>query len=109
VILCRFTLTKIVNSFPKELMIIILLFIMTLSLFLMNFVNSNSFYVIPSALLGLSYGLVYPLIQNASVRNADTESERKRNLTLFSLFYFIGVYAFPYVFSLIVTRYGFYY
>lgn len=107
VIFCRFTLTKTVNSFPTEIMIGLLLFVMTLSLFLIKFVNSNFYYIFPSALLGLSYGLVYPLIQNVSVKNAKSESQRKKNLTFFSLFYFIGVYIFPYVYSLTLSRLGF--
>ncbi|WP_127959169.1 MFS transporter [Serratia microhaemolytica] len=104
VIVARLTLTKLVNAFAKELMMVLLLAIMALAIALMNFVNGNVFYLIPSALLGLSYGLVYPLIQSASVSQATTENDRKNNLTLFSLCYFIGVYAFPYLFAVTIAN-----
>lgn len=107
VILCRFFLSGIINSFPKEIMIFILLVVMTISMLLMRFVNGNLFYIIPSALLGFSYGLVYPLIQSISIKGAISENERKNNLTVFSLCYFIGVYTFPYFFSIAVLKFGY--
>ncbi len=107
VIFCRFFLSGVVNSFPKEIMIFILLVIMTFSMLLMRFVTGNLFYIIPSALLGLSYGLVYPLIQSLSIKYATSENERKNNLTVFSFCYFIGVYAFPYFFSIAVLKFGY--
>lgn len=104
VIISRLTLTRYVNSFRKEIMMILLLILMTLSILLMTFVTNNVFYIFPSALLGLSYGLVYPLIQSIAVNFTTSENERKNNLTVFSLCYFIGVYAFPYLFSLIISH-----
>lgn len=43
VILCRFSLTRFINFFPKEIMIVTLLVIMTFSMLLMRFVNGNFF------------------------------------------------------------------
>lgn len=107
VIFARFILTDIVNNIFKRKAMIVLLFIMCVSMGLFIVVENNYQYLIPSSLLGISYGLVYPLIQTAAVKDAKSDKERKKILTIFSFSYFIGVYGFPYFFSLAYSEYGY--
>ncbi len=107
VILSRFTLASFISRFERKLVICFLLIMMSASVFLFIYIENNIDYIVPSALLGISYGLVYPLIQAESVSSATTNEERKRILTLFSLFYFVGIYCFPYLYSITISRFGF--
>lgn len=75
---------------------------MLISLALFFITTNNIFYILPSSLLGISYGLVYPLIQTQMVKGIAPE-KRSIYLTTFSLSYFIGVFGYPYLFTLSLT------
>lgn len=86
---------------------VVLLALMCLSLAMFSTVSSNQIlYGTSSMLLGLSYGLVYPLIQAQAV-NASDEQLRSRTLVYFSLFYFFGVFAFPKLGGFIIVNGGY--
>ena len=55
--------------------------------------------------MGVSYDLVYPLIQNLSLKYV-ASTDKKQVLTVFSLFYFIGIYLFPFISGGILTNQG---
>lgn len=95
----RFYLAKFILKLSQQLAMIGLLFIMLIALCLFLVTTNNIFYIVPSSLLGISYGLVYPLIQTQMVKDIDAE-KRSIYLTIFSLSYFIGVFGYPYLFSL---------
>lgn len=95
----RFFLAKFILKLSQQLAMIGLLFIMLIALCLFLVTTNNIFYIVPSSLLGISYGLVYPLIQTQMVKDIDAE-KRSIYLTIFSLSYFIGVFGYPYLFSL---------
>lgn len=107
VIFARFLLTDIVHKLFREKTMIVLLFVMCISMALFMLIENNYQYLIPSSLLGISYGLLYPLIQTSAVKDAQSDTERKAILTVFSFSYFIGVYGFPYFFSLAYSEYGY--
>jgi hypothetical protein len=68
--------------------------------------HDSLIYGASSCLLGVTYGLAYPLIQG---RAADSAPSGLRNWTLwyFSLAYFIGVYGFPLVAGIIIVLGGY--
>ncbi|XKM14435.1 MFS transporter [Orbaceae bacterium ac157xtp] len=99
ILFARFFLTKFILKFEQKLVIICLLILMLFSLCLFLFTTNNLLYIIPSGLLGISYGLVYPLIQTQMVKDVDP-NKRSTFLTIFSLSYFIGVFGYPYFFTL---------
>lgn len=101
----RFYLTDTIVKLPRYHSIPLLLGIMTISLLIFIFVNNNLIYIIPSSLLGLSYGLVYPLIQTEMVTEVDS-TEKSGYLTVFSLSYFIGVFGYPYFFTSFLSNSG---
>lgn len=101
----RFLLTGLINRLQINQAIVLLLLAMALSVALFNFAFSNLTYSIASLLLGVSYGLVYPLIQNLSLKHI-AAVYKEQVLTVFSLFYFIGVYLFPFISGGILTRQG---
>lgn len=104
-LLARFCLFNFIIKLYQPLAIIILLFIMLISLGLFIITTNNIFYILPSSLLGISYGLVYPLMQTQLVKNVEAD-ERSIYLTIFSLSYFIGVFGYPYIFTLSVDTGG---
>jgi MFS family permease len=67
--------------------------------------HNRMLYAISAAVLGVSYGLVYPLIQ---ARAADSTPDELRHWTLwyFSLAYFAGLYGFPLIASLVIALVG---
>ena len=63
-------------------------------------------YAVAAALLGVSYGLVYPLIQAMAI-NLSEPAVRSRVMVYFCLSYFIGVYVFPYFGAHVIIWYGY--
>jgi MFS family permease len=68
--------------------------------------HNRVLYAVSAAVLGVSYGLVYPLIQ---ARAADAAPGELRHWTLwyFSLAYFAGLYGFPLIASLVIALGGY--
>ncbi|WP_188822539.1 MFS transporter [Brucella endophytica] len=95
VIGARFLVSGFVNRKEPMKTTIVLLMLMCVSLVMFAVMSASPVpYAASSMLLGLSYGLVYPLIQAQAV-SASEESLRSRTLVYFSLCYFIGVFGFP--------------
>lgn len=101
----RFLLSDLINRIQINLVVVYLLLIMIMSIILFNYAFSNLLYSIASILLGVSYGLVYPLIQNLSLKYV-APTDKKQVLTVFSLFYFMGIYLFPFIGGGILTNQG---
>jgi len=103
----RFLVSGFVNRCEPMKTTIALLALMCLSLVMFSMVSTNEvLYGASSLLLGLSYGLVYPLIQAQAV-NASDERLRSRTLVYFSLSYFLGVFAFPKLGGFIIVSGGY--
>ncbi len=84
-----------------------LLVLMLIGLAIMLRNELNTFWYLLSALsLGISYGLVYPLIKTYAV-NVTPPRARVEILSYFTLFYFIGIYGFPLIGSLLILHLGF--
>ncbi|RZS34225.1 fucose permease [Herbihabitans rhizosphaerae] len=95
VIIPRFTVSKWISNGDPARTSAMLLAGMCAALIIFLFVGDNvAVYSISSALLGVTYGLVYPLIQ-AQAANKVSADLRHWALWYFSLAYFIGVYGFP--------------
>jgi MFS family permease len=107
VIGARFLLSGAVNRQEPQRMTVALLATMCVSLGLFTLVGQSAvLYGLASAMLGVSYGLVYPLIQAQSV-NAVDQQVRSRTLVYFSLAYFLGVFGFPLVGGQIIVHGGY--
>ncbi len=107
VIIPRFTLTRVLARCNPAAVTTALLAGMCLSLAGFLRVGHDSLiYGASSCLLGLTYGLVYPLIQG---RAADSAPAGLRHWTLwyFSLAYFVGIYGFPLVAGIIIVLGGY--
>ncbi|PYE86972.1 MFS transporter [Phyllobacterium leguminum] len=103
----RFLISGFVNRKEPMKTTIVLLVLMCLSLIMFAVMPAGpAFYAASSLLLGLSYGLVYPLIQAQAV-NASDENLRSRTLVYFSLFYFVGVFGFPLLGGRIIVEGGY--
>ncbi|MFT7387697.1 MAG: MFS family permease [Candidatus Endobugula sp.] len=85
----------------------ILLSIMLLGLILMLFNEGDSvLYAICAIFLGVSYGLVYPLIKTYAVNSVDTDDARNM-VAYFTLTYFFGVYFFPLLGGVVIKNGGY--
>ncbi len=109
VVLSRFFLSKPLSKIIPKKAIYLLMIMMIISLsFIMFASQSLILYSLGSLLLGISYGLVYPIIQ-AQATNHAIESLRPQTLVYFSLSYFIAVYLFPYAGASLAVKYGYKY
>jgi MFS family permease len=107
VIIPRFTVSRVLARCNPAVVTTMLLAGMCLSVAGFLIVGRDSLvYGASSGLLGLSYGLVYPLIQG---RAADSAPAGLQHWTLwyFSLAYFVGVYGFPLVAGIIIVLGGY--
>jgi MFS family permease len=107
VIIPRFTVTRVLARCNPALVTMALLAGMCLSLAgFLGVARDPLVYGASSCLLGLTYGLAYPLIQG---RAADSAPAGLRHWTLwyFSLAYFVGVYGFPLVAGIIIVLGGY--
>lgn len=103
VVLARFFLSKPLSNVPALKSITILMFAVMLGIACLFLADDLIVcYVMGSLLLGIGYGLVYPIVQAESVRYVSA-SIKSAVLIYFSLSYFIGVYLFPYLGTLIAT------
>lgn len=107
VVASRFTVARLVGRMQRDVATIGLLAIMSASIAGFLVVGaSNVVYAVAAALLGLGYGLVYPLIQAQAV--GDTPPERHTLvLTIFSLSYFVGVFGFPLLGGIVIVKLGY--
>jgi MFS family permease len=107
VIVPRFTVTRLAARWNAAVATIALLAGMCLSLAGFLLVGHDSrVYGASSALLGLTYGLVYPLIQGRAATSAPA-GLRHWTLWYFSLAYFVGVYAFPLIAGIVIVVGGY--
>jgi MFS family permease len=107
VIVPRFTLTQVLARWNPAVVTIALLAGMCLALAgFLRAGHDSLIYGTSSCLLGLTYGLVYPLIQG---RAADGAPAGLRHWTLwyFSLAYFAGIYVFPLVAGVLIVLGGY--
>jgi MFS family permease len=107
VIVPRFTVTRLVARSRPAATTTALLAGMCLSLGGFMLAGHNRMlYASSAAVLGITYGLVYPLIQT---RAADSTPDELRHWTLwyFSLAYFAGLYGFPLIASLVIALLGY--
>ncbi len=107
VVLSRFFLSKPLSRIAPKSSIIYLMLLMISALALMFWAEySLLFYAASSLLLGISYGLVYPIIQAQATNNAPAHLQ-PQTLVYFSLSYFFAVYLFPYLGASIAIRNGY--
>jgi MFS family permease len=107
VVLSRFLLSKYLSKINPKKSIVGLMVMMVIAIALLIGANhSVFFYATGALLLGISYGLVYPLIQAEAANHAQPHL-RPQTLIYFSLSYFLAVYLFPIIGALIAVSYGY--
>ncbi|HKS50077.1 MAG TPA: MFS transporter [Amycolatopsis sp.] len=107
VIVPRFTVSGFIARQNPHRTTIVLLALMCLSVAGFLAVNGNPLvYGFSSALLGMSYGLVYPLIQAQAVAVSEADVEHWV-LSYFSLAYFAAVFGFPLVAGAVIVHWGY--
>jgi MFS family permease len=103
----RFLLGKLVGRCDSYKATIFLLVLMSFSLFLFLDAGRGWYlYGLSSALFGIGYGLVYPVLQTSAI-NSTRQEYRAEVISYFSLSYFIAVYAFPILGGYIITKFGY--
>jgi len=107
VVLSRFFLSKPLSKIAPRSAIFYLMLLMIGSLALMFGAEYSLLaYAVGSLLLGVSYGLVYPIVQAQATNHAPT-SLQPQTLVYFSLSYFFAVYLFPYLGAAIAIGHGY--
>ena len=107
VIIPRFTMTRVLSRVRPATATTVLLAMMCASLAGFCLAGHDAaLYAASSALLGVSYGLTYPLIQ---AQAADSVADQLRHWALwyFSLAYFAGLYGFPLIAGAIIATCGY--
>jgi MFS family permease len=107
VIVPRFTVTRLLAWWRPAAATTVLLIGMCLSLAgFMVTGHDRVLYAVSATVLGVSYGLAYPLIQARAVDGVLGEL-RHWTLWYFSLAYFAGLYGFPLIAGLVITLGGY--
>lgn len=107
IMLVRFLLGNIITKHNVVKTTSFLFIFLFMSVCMFPFIkDSNLFYACSASLLGLSYGLVFPLIQSNTI-NRTPVFYRAQMLILFSFSYFISTYSFPYFAGWIIVNYGY--
>lgn len=107
VIVPRFTVSGFIARQNPRRTTVVLLALMCVSVAGFLTVNGNPVvYGVSSALLGVSYGLVYPLIQAQAVSVSDATVQHWV-LSYFSLAYFVAVFGFPLLAGVVIVHWGY--
>jgi MFS family permease len=107
VIVPRFTVSRRISAWDPARTTMLLLAGMCAAVALFLLVGHNVIlYAISSLILGITYGLAYPLIQ-AQAANHAPGPLRHWALWYFSLAYFIGVYGFPLIAGTVIVVAGY--
>lgn len=108
VVLSRFILGSFLPKKRNPLTAAPLLLILMMSALFLMIENTNNalLYALSAVILGISYGLIYPLIKTHAL-NVTEPDYRHDVLAYFSLAYFIGLYGFPLIGGMIIKFYGF--
>ena len=83
-----------------------LMVVMTASVLVLLVQSSNMIvYVVASILFGIGYGVAYPIVKAMAANDARPELNAA-TLQMFGLSYFLGVFGFPIVASVVITTGG---
>lgn len=108
VVACRFVFSRIFTKKNVMLPTPYLLICMMVGLIILLLIPAgmNWLYSVSAMLLGVSYGLTYPLIKTYAI-NSVKDIYRSYVIAYFTLAYFIGVYFFPLIAGPIIDYLGF--
>jgi len=107
VVAARFFLSKPLSKFKPADSLKWLMVLMIVALSLMyKAADSPIYYGVGAALFGISYGLLYPIIQAQAAIHAPA-SLRSQTLVYFSMASFAAMYLFPYLGAKIAVAYGY--
>jgi MFS family permease len=106
VVACRLSLAGYVGRHNPYRVILALLGTMLAGLLLM-FCAAGSVYVyaLSAMLFGIGYGLAYSVLNGILANSVDTEIQPQA-LQIFTCSYFLGIFGFPAVAGVLLTRYG---
>lgn len=110
VVVARGLFASTINRLPPHVSIPALLTAMVIGLCLLFGTGAGVFapamHVTSAALFGLGYGLAYPLIQARAVNDVRDPALQTAALCWFVIFYFAGLFGFPFLGGWIVVRFG---
>ena len=79
---------------------------MTSSVIMFYYLGSNSLlYIIGASLFGIGYGVSYPIIAAMAANDADSDLVAQ-SMQIMSLFYFVGIFGFPFIAGWMITTVG---
>ena len=88
------------------LIVSILLFVMTFSVLLFYYLADNALlYIVGASLFGVGYGVSYPIIAAMAANDADSDLVAQ-SMQILSLFYFVGIFGFPFIAGWMITSVG---
>lgn len=106
VILSRILFGGVLSSKNPVKYLPLMLVLMSTGLVIIIFNHHNDYiYMLSSSLIGVSYGLAYPLIKTYAVKTSES-NDRHQAIAFFTLSYFFGVYFFPLVASFLFIYYS---
>ena len=106
VVLCRLSLAGYVGRQNPYKVILALLGTMLAGLLMMfRAADSAYIYALSAMLFGVGYGLAYSVLNGILANSVDTEV-LPQALQIFTCSYFLGIFGFPAVAGLLLTRYG---
>lgn len=106
VIICRVLFAEFAGGRSPYRIIAILLAIMTASILLFLIIEtSQSLYILGAILFGVGYGVAYPIIK-AMAANESDPALMSQTMQMFGLFYFIGVFGFPFIAGRVIVSFG---
>jgi MFS family permease len=110
VVIARWLLAAPVNRLPSRISIPALIATMVVGLCLLfgagSDVIGSAAHFGSAALFGIGYGLAYPLIQACAVNDVGDPALQNAALTWFVIFYFAGLFGFPFLGGWIVVSFG---
>jgi MFS family permease len=106
VVACRLSLAGYLGRHNPYKVILALLGTMTAGLLMMfGAAQSVYIYALSAMLFGIGYGLAYSVLNGILANSVDAEIQPQA-LQIFTCSYFLGIFGFPAVAGLLLTRYG---
>lgn len=106
VVACRLSLAATIGRHDPYKVILVLLGTMLAGLLLLFRAADNvAVYAVSAMLFGIGYGLAYSVLNGILANSVDTEIQPQA-LQIFTCSYFLGIFGFPAVAGVLLTRYG---
>lgn len=106
VIIGRLAMARFIGSRAPYGLIAVLMVVMTVAVLILLAQSSNVLtYILAAVLFGIGYGIAYPIVKAMAANDARPELVAA-TLQLFGLSYFIGIFGFPVIAGVLLSRTG---